>query len=129
MELNYWEKQIILYTKGHFGKIDRATSLTYFAAEHFGLYPSQVEQYSINYMVTNLYEKLIDGGYIGFDLYSFIHEAFKRQHFHAESTDSVKWGDMLNLMLSDIQGISVRGEGFDLNLGAPNKNLLQQQRC
>lgn len=125
MKLSYWEKQIILYTKGHFGEINHH-HLKYFAAEHFGLHPDQVEQYSINYMVANLYEKLIDEGYIGFKLYSFVNEVFKRKRFEGDNSDGVKWSDMLKLMLSDIQGISVLGEDFNLDLGAPDKEILKQ---
>jgi predicted aldo/keto reductase-like oxidoreductase len=72
MNLHKIEKQLILYTKGHFKRIKYEQDLKYFAAELYALSPEQVEWYSISHMVTDVYQKLVDHGLISFNLKNFL---------------------------------------------------------
>lgn len=110
------EKQLILYTKGHFtdlGKMDYAEDLKYFAAEAYGLYPKQVEQRSIFHMVITLYQKLIDNGYIRFDLEQYMANLFKRSWLHDNDGNKISRENVLDQMLAEIQGCPVKGMDLD----------------
>jgi hypothetical protein len=111
INLHPTEKQLILYTKGHFKEIDYSRDLKYFAAEMYDLDPERVEQYSINHIVTNLYQKLVDAGYIDFSLKDFLQDTFKRSWLYYNSR-SIDYRIVLEQMLAEIQ--KIRTHGLDL---------------
>jgi hypothetical protein len=121
MELHYWKKQLILYTKNHFGRIDYEKDLKRFAAELYWLSLEHVEQYSVLHMVVDLYQRLVDDGHISFKLESFISDIFRRS-FRERSSREVSYDDVLRQMLAEIQGIVVLGT--NLNLGSPDEKML-----
>src|SRR5690606_28708744 len=109
MELHYWEKQLILYTKGHYNRIDYNKDLKQFPSAYYELPLEHTNDYNTLGMVTRLYQKLIDNGRITFTLETFIDGIFKRANFnHGES--SVNRDDILRHMLGNIQGMKVKDQ-------------------
>jgi hypothetical protein len=119
INLHPTEKQLILYTKGHFKEIDYSRDLKYFAAEMYDLDPERVEQYSINHIVTNLYQKLVDAGFIEFSLKDFLQDTFKRSWLYYNSR-SIDYRVVLEQMLAEIQKIRTHG----LDLGEVDHSIL-----
>jgi hypothetical protein len=119
INLHSIEKQLILYTKGHFKEIDYSRDLKYFAAEMYDLDPERVEQYSINHIVTNLYQRLVDTGYIDFSLKDFLQDIFKRSWLYHNSR-SIDYQIVLEQMLAEIQNIRTHG----LDLGEVDHSIL-----
>jgi hypothetical protein len=109
MELNYWEKQLILYTKGHFGRTDYDKDLKRFPAELYGLSLEHTDNYNVLGMVVRLYQKLVDTGHIHFTLEKFIADIFKRASFE-RSKNEVAYQDVLRQMLAEFQGLQVRDD-------------------
>jgi hypothetical protein len=124
MELNYWEKQLILYVKGHFKRVDYDKDLNHFPANLYGLELEQVEQYSVFGMVVGVYQSLVDDGRIKFTLETFISDVFKRSLFEREKKNQINYDDILRQMLGEIQSIKVLGE--NLELGSPDTNLFKK---
>jgi hypothetical protein len=124
MKLHDTEKQLILYTKGHFGKIDYEHDLKYFAADLYGLFPEYVEWYSVFNMVVKLYQKLVDEGFIDFKLINFLSETFRRA-YREDNTDKVDWMIVIRQMLAEIQGMAVcEGENVLIELGRADLSLI-----
>jgi hypothetical protein len=121
VSLHEYEKQLILYTKGHFKEINYNRDLKYFAAKLYDLYPSQVEQYSIIHMVTHIYQKLVTSGYIRFILPLFLDDIFKRA-WRENGNHNASWDTVLNQMLAEIQNTRVQG----LNLGEADISILTE---
>ena len=94
------EKQLILYTKHHFKRIDYDNDLKYFAVELYGLYPEQVEKYSILNMVVDVYQKLIDLEYIELKLNKFIDIIFQGAWMR---DGKISKDDLIKRMLGVIQ--------------------------
>lgn len=126
MKLCEVEKQLILYTKNHFGRIDYKQDLKYFAAKLYGLSPEQVEWYSISNMITELYQKLYSNGFIYFNLQTFFSETFRRA-FREQGKREVNWNTINREILSEIQGMAIRdGEKLLLELGKADLKLLPE---
>jgi hypothetical protein len=124
MELHKIEKQLILYTKGHFKQINYQEDLKYFAAELYGLEPERVEWYSIINMVNDVYQTLIDKGLIDFNLKNFLSDTFRRA-YREESIMDVTWKIVVREMLGEIQGMQVQGTG--LELGKADLSLISEK--
>jgi hypothetical protein len=124
MELNYWEKQLILYVKGHFKRVDYHRDLNHFPANLYGLELEQEEQYSVFGMVVGLYQTLVDDGHIKFTLEVFISDVFKRSLFEREKKNQVSYNDIIRQMLGEIQNIKVLG--VNLDLGKPDETLFKK---
>ena len=120
MDLHNTEKQLILYAKNHFGRIDYGEDLKYFAARLYGLDPEQVEIYMIRNMVIELYQKLISGGYLSFQLKAFMNGLFKRS-WREKGRHEIDHSLLLRELLGDIQGMKVK----DIELGETDKSILQ----
>ncbi|MFS1518587.1 hypothetical protein V1503_19300 [Bacillus sp. SCS-151] len=121
VEIHPIEKQLILYTKGHFKRIDYQNDLKFFAAELYGMYPEQVQKYSINHMVVQLYEKLVNAEYIPFTLQRFLENSFKRAWHDGKS--EIDYDVVLNQILAEIQNTAVKG----MNLGKADLSLLESK--
>jgi hypothetical protein len=123
MELNYWEKQLILYTKGHFGRTNYDKDLKRFPAELYGLSLEHTDNYNVLGMVIRLYQKLVDSGHIRFTLEKFIADIFKRASFERHKSE-VAYQDVLRQMLAEFQGLQVRDdEKVLLDLGSADEGL------
>jgi hypothetical protein len=113
MNLHKIEKQLILYTKGHFNRINYEQDLKYFAAELYALSPERVELYSVSNMVMDVYQKLVDHGLIDFNLKNFLSDTFRRA-FREEGKREVDWNIINRQILAQIQGMMVQGTGLEL---------------
>lgn len=123
MNLHYWEKQLILYTKGHFGRTDYIKDLKYFPSELYGLSIERTDNYNVFGMVVRLYQKLVDHKYIPFTLERFIGDTFRRT-YRENGKNEVSYDDVLRQMLAEIQGIAVMENGVRiLELGKPYEKL------
>ncbi|AFV21553.1 MULTISPECIES: hypothetical protein [Bacillus] len=123
MELHYWEKQLILYTKGHFKRIDYKKDIKLFTAKLYGLGLEDVGMQNILHMVLDIYEALCENGYINFKLKTFIATLLKKSAFKSES-NKIDAYDILQELLAEIQGISVLRNGLDL--GKADRELLEE---
>jgi hypothetical protein len=121
MDLHYWEKQLILYTKCHYGRIDYENDLKRFAAELYYQSLEHVEQYSVLHMVVNLYQRLVDNEKLPFKLERFISDVFRRSWRERDSRE-VSYDDVIRQLLAEIQGMEVLGRGLDL--GSPDEKML-----
>ncbi|WP_437261216.1 hypothetical protein [Bacillus thuringiensis] len=123
MEFDYWEKQLILYTKGHFKCINYEKDIKHFAANLYGLKLEQVSTDNVLHMVLDIYEKLCLNDYIKFNFKNFISDLFKKSYF-TDKGGKVDLSDILNQVLSQIQNIPVVRSG--LNLGEADKGLFEK---
>ncbi|MEB9467871.1 hypothetical protein P4J10_14445 [Bacillus cereus] len=123
MEFDYWEKQLILYTKGHFKRINYEKDIKHFAANLYGLKLKQVSTDNVLHMVLDIYEKLCLNDYIKFNFKNFISDLFKKSYF-TDKGDKVDLSDILNQVLSQIQNIPVVRSGLDL--GEVDKELFEK---
>lgn len=123
MELHYWEKQLILYTKGHFKRIDYKKDLKLFTAKLYGLGLEDVGMQNVLHMVLDVYETLCENGYINFKLKTFIATLLKKTAFKSES-NKIDAYDILHELLAEIQGIPVLSNGLDL--GEADRELLEK---
>ncbi|PDZ55741.1 hypothetical protein CON15_19565 [Bacillus cereus] len=123
MEIDYWEKQLILYTKGHFKRINYKKDIKHFAANLYGLNLEQVSTDNVLHMVLDIYENLCLNDYIEFNFKNFISDLFKNAYF-TDRGDKVDLSDILNQMLSQIQNTPVVRKG--LNLGEVDKGLFEK---
>ncbi|PGT89810.1 hypothetical protein [Bacillus thuringiensis] len=115
MELHYWEKQLILYTKGHFKRMDYRKDLKLFTARLYGLGLEDVGTRITLHMVIDVYETLCENGYINCTIKTFISSLLRK-------SNTVDVYDILNTLLSEIQGIPVASKGLDL--GEADRELL-----
>jgi hypothetical protein len=123
LELNYWEKQLILYTKGHFGRVNYERDLKRFPSELYGLSLEHTDNYNVLGMVVRLYQKLVDGYFIRFTLEKFITDIFKRASIE-RSKNEVSYDDVLRQMLAELQGLQVReGEELIIDLGKADEDM------
>lgn len=116
MELNYWEKQLILYTKNHFEKIDYDGELRYFPSKLYGLYLEHTEDYNVFGMVVRLYQRLVDMELLTFSLEGFLNDAFRRSLIERGKNDELNRRDIMRLMLAAIQNMNVMGTHLDLGV-------------
>ncbi|PKR82902.1 hypothetical protein [Heyndrickxia camelliae] len=120
MDLKYWEKQLILYTKGHYPRTDYEKDLVHFPSEFYGLSLEQTYQYNVLHMVTDVYQKLVANGHIQFKLDTFITDIFKRAWWD-NGKKEVSYDHILKHMLSEIQNIVILNSGIEL--GGVDENL------
>ncbi len=120
--LYYWENQLILYTKGHYGHINYENDLRYFACKLYGLDLQHTDDYNVFGMVVRLYEKLVEIGLIRFSLEDFLTSAFRRSAIERSANDEIKHMDIMRLMLAAIQNMKVLDT--PLNLGNADRDYV-----
>jgi hypothetical protein len=113
-ELSYWEKQLIKYTKGHYGRIDYNKDLKHFPSAAYWIGLDQVEKYHILGMVVRIHEKLVKRGDLTFKLESFIDNVYRRSRMERSDYDNVNREDIMRQLLAEIQNMAVQGRGLDL---------------
>jgi hypothetical protein len=126
-ELHEIEKQLILYTKGHFKRINYDEDLKHFAAKLYGLNTETVELYSIINMVIDTYQALVDLGYINFKIDKFLSDTFRRA-WRDESKREVNWNTVLKEMLAEVSCMQVNFEeqSKSLNLGKVDLTIIPE---
>lgn len=123
MELHYWEKQLILYTKGHYKRIDYKKDIKLFTAKLYALSLEDVGFKSVLHMVLDVYETLCDNGYISFNFKTFISTLLRESAFKSEDHKIDEY-DILHKLLAEIQNIPVLSKGLDL--GEADAELLEE---
>ncbi|MGH0533159.1 hypothetical protein ACQVP7_27065 [Bacillus paranthracis] len=123
MELYYWEKQLILYTKGHFKRIDYKNDIKLFTAKLYGLGLEDVGIQNVLHMVLDVYNTLCENGFINFNLKTFIFSLLRESSFKSEPHKIDEY-DILHKLLAEIQGIPVLSKGLDL--GEADNELLEK---
>lgn len=100
MNLSHWEKQTILFLKGHFDKEQENKSqnltIAHFVAEYYDLNLSQVNESNTFEMLVSIYQKLVEEKFMHFELKYFLVELF-----HKDKTVSLKHAiDMLKTKIT-----------------------------
>ncbi|UOE96196.1 hypothetical protein [Alkalihalobacillus sp. LMS39] len=113
------EKQMILYAKCYFGKIDYEKDLQYFIANDLQITADKVHKEDIVQFVITLYDKLVADGYITFSVKNFIERTFQRKWVY-ENQIEVRKEDIMKNMLSEIQAMKING----LDLPEPDFTIL-----
>lgn len=111
------EKQLVLYSKNHFKKMELLEDLKVFAGVQYDLYTNQVPPHSVYHMVVCLFFKLIDKGYITTQPKQFIMELFRT------SEETLDYKDVISKMMVGIQWVKADG----LNLGRADHLLLPKK--
>lgn len=123
MEIHYWEKQLILYTKMHYSHIDYENHLKHFAAKLYGLDLKYTDPYNVFGMVVRLYQKLVDQGNIYFSLERFLTDTFRRSNRERGKMNEMNDMDIMRQMLAEIQNTRVRDT--ILNLGDVDEEMFK----
>ena len=76
MEITYWKKQLILYTKNHYGKINYERDLKYFVAEYYTLDVEYVDYFNVFSMVMSIYRQLFLNDKMDYNLENFVSAMF-----------------------------------------------------
>jgi hypothetical protein len=109
--LDYYEKQLILYCKGHFGKRkNKLDDLKFIISQFTGIPLTMVEDRHVYHFVFDLFVKLSEKGYMN------IHE-FYRSLFKGRT--NIDWWYAVDQMLNKFALIKVEG----LDLGEPSLNF------
>lgn len=117
-EITYWEKQLILYTKGHFGKVIYTDNiLKLFAAKLYDLDIERVDPYNVNHMIMYLFETLVEKHYIKMPYLELFHRLFKQANKNQRK--EINGEDIRIVMLNHMQGILSKG----LDLGVADEDL------
>lgn len=117
MKLTYWEKQFILYCKGHYSRMDINKDIKYFSGKEYGLSDEHVDQFNINAFVFGLYDKLKDNRYIKFNLNDFLQDVFKRGYYESTKPNyDINWNTVLRKMCSDITTMKIKFDDDSRNI-------------
>lgn len=116
--LTYWEKQLILFTKGHY-KTTEIVYLRILVAEAYALPLESLHMHSVFHMMTELHSKLVAAKILRFDLLDFVYNSAKRSELHGAITiESFIWE-----LFAQFQGISVKTDRYELDLGEVDVKL------
>lgn len=122
MELSYWEKQLILQTKGHIGRPLDGRVLTEISARHFGIPPEYVTPINVRHLLYPLFEKLVQDQHIRVTMMSLF-EDIQSEALNRGGTILMSGDDVDKAVLSKIQNIRVLHT--NLNLGKADADLVK----
>jgi len=105
--LSYYEKQLILYTKGHFKKNYIFNDIKFFVSKEYDLNINQVSWNSIYYFIVNIYFKLIEHDCIQKPIQKFVLSLFN------SPTDLIDYYSIIEKMITEISFTNTK----TLNLG------------
>jgi hypothetical protein len=126
INLDYWEKQLVLYTKLHYPRRNYKADLKFFPSKCYGLTLEQVDMSSMIHMVSNLFDKLVESELIRFEMGDFLEETLKFALWDNRK-DITIW-DILSGMLDDVSGIGVFNDKKEkiIDLGFPDAELFTE---
>lgn len=111
-DLTYWQKQLILYTKGHYGPVQWAfDELKYFAAALFDLHIEYVTQRNVNAMIEVTIETLLEHGAVKQTIWRDMTKQLLRDDHMVKLTPENRY---ISYMLSRLQGIHVVEHNLEL---------------
>lgn len=124
MELTYWEKQLILYSKLHFPRSGDLDDVKLMVAKEYGLPLKYVDNQTLSDFLFGLHEKLVENDFIRFDLENFIVVMFHMRSMLSHK-DVVTIADVLFEIIDQIRSIPVNDPEHQkvINLGKPDQNL------
>lgn len=115
----YWEKQLIAYTKGHYGFVNFSyTVLKYFAASMYDLQVEDVGKYSVNHMLFALHNKMN----VSRGLEQTIESMFRRSN-----GTNISYEYVIHELLTDIQGAKTMGILSDFTVDDSLRVLLTDE--
>jgi hypothetical protein len=119
IELTHSEKQFVLYTKGHFIKSDnKIDDINKIVAKAFALPENDVGLYSVIHFVAQLFDRLIQSGYIpteGKSPLKYMLDYIYKDNLQRDDES------LFNFMFYSIQNTEVGG----MNLGEADSTYLQ----
>lgn len=108
MTLDYWEKQLVLYTKRKYLRVDYDEDLNTIVGNAYGFYAKDVDFHNTISFVSGVFEKLVEQKVIAFNLKTFITDTLKSaSRFGGES--KIDWHDVIKEMLVEISGCVIEG--------------------
>lgn len=107
MELTFWQKQLILYTKGQYGKIDYDRHLKYFAGLHFEIHIDHITEHHIFKLVSKTYHDLQKRQLVTFNFERFMCDVFRNAKF--DGREDVQLKDVIIRLLSEISSCNNLG--------------------
>ena len=122
MELSYWEKQLVLQTKGHIGRPFDERVLIEITARHFGIPPEYVTPINVRHLLYPLFEKLVKDQHIRVTMMSLF-EDIQSEALNRGGTILMSGDDVDKMVLAKIQNIRVLDT--DLNLGEADADLVK----
>jgi hypothetical protein len=130
LDLHHVEKQLIKYTKGHFNRMEfnDLDDLKYFASKLYYIGLDQIDNRNVYHMVVNLYQELIDAGYITFKLENFLNTMFKRAWFDNDRKE-ISYNDVIKHILIEFQLLQIKGwDGHlpDIELGENDETIFTE---
>lgn len=121
-DLLYWQKQLILYTKGHYGSLQFVfDDLSYFAAELFDLSVDEVTQQSINAMIEITVDTLQKHGAVKSTIWKDMTRQLLRNDHTVDLDNTSRY---LSYMLSCMRNIHV--DKHNLELGNVSAQMHRQ---
>lgn len=113
---NYWELQLIKYSKGHYGSSVNNERLFHFPAKLYGYYVRDVDYTSLLHMIVELHQKLVEDNYIkNFQLKRFLSEMFRRAKLY-HNKDNIGYWQIIETLMSDFSLLSIHDMN-DLEFG------------
>lgn len=100
MKLTFLQKQLILYTRGHYGEVDYDSHLKYFAGFYFQIQPDHITKHHVFKFVSETYHDLQKQELVTFRFDNFMDEILKSARF--EGKDTVQLNDIMIRMLIEI---------------------------
>lgn len=126
-ELTYWQKQLILYTKGHYGPMRFIfDDLSSFAAELFDLPVDEVTQQNVNAMIEITIDTLLKHGVVKSTIWrDMTHQLIRDNH----TVDLDNTSRYISYMLASMQGIHVVNHNLALGtVSAPMYQRINDRR-
>lgn len=106
MPLSHYEKQVVLFIKGHFHKYP-AITIEHIVAKHYDLYLEQVHEPNVYRMLLSLYEKLVAEGHIRFNLSDFLTDSFKQNRYSDGDGLTIRRTDIMRNIRAELHDIQV----------------------
>lgn len=129
LNLHHYEKQLIKYTKGHFERdLDYKNDIKYFAARLYGLPIEHTPVYSVANMVIDIYQQLVDAGYLENNLKRMFDTLFKRARWD-NNKDNINYDDVIWYYLSCFQGLQIKGyddPSWNIDLGETDESIFNE---
>ena len=113
--LRFIDKQVVLYTKGHYNKDvtgdGGSLTLDYFAAWYYDLRLDRVNESIVYNLVMDVYVRLEELGYVSVSIEDMFARLFKDMNWAGMS--GITRGMVIRYLLGEMQGIQVYDEKTD----------------
>ena len=114
-KLTYWDKQLILYSKGHYGNEHPQLTLEFIVGKMCSIEWCYATQSTVFHRVIDVYTTLVEQGKLSFDLSQFINNSFG-----IKNQMTVK--DVIRHTLSELQNVDLDDQ---VNIDQPLLNEIK----